>query len=144
MSAPASSAAVAGDFMQALGRRDWDRIGKLCAPGYVHHAPRVAAADVHAYIRTAQAMFTAFPDMTASVENLIEAGEWATVRYLTLGTHQAPFAGIPATGRTVSFSALGLMHIRNGQLTEGWFEFDTAAITAQLTAPGSPEHIILC
>ena len=51
------------------------------------------------------------------------------------GTHQAPFAGIPATGRTVSFSALGLMQIRNGQLTEGWFEFDTAAITAQLTAP---------
>jgi steroid delta-isomerase-like uncharacterized protein len=120
--------------MHALGRRDWDRIEQLCAPGYLHHAPKVAAADVHAYIQTAQRMFTAFPDMTATVEELVGAGDWATVRYMTRGTHQAPFAGIPATGRTVSFSALGLMHIRDGKLTEGWFEFDTGAIVDQLTA----------
>jgi steroid delta-isomerase-like uncharacterized protein len=131
---PAGSTAVAGDFMQALGRRDWDRIEQLCAPGYVHHAPWVAAADVHAYIQTARRMFTAFPDMTATIEELVGADEWATVRYVTRGTHRAPFAGIPATGRTVSFSVLGLMHVRDGRLTEGWFEFDSGAIADQLTS----------
>jgi steroid delta-isomerase-like uncharacterized protein len=131
---PADSTAVAGDFMQALGRRDWGRIEELCAPGYVHHAPRVAAADVHAYIETAQRMFTAFPDLTATIEELVGSGEWATVRYVTHGTHRAPFAGIPATGRAVSFSALGLVHVRDGKLCEGWFEFDTGAIVDQLTS----------
>lgn len=135
MSAPADSADVADDFLHALDRRDWDRIKALCAPGYVHHAPRVAAADLRTYIETAQRMFTAFPDMTATIEELIEAGPRVTVRYIARGTHQAPFYGIPATGRPVSFPVLGLMHISGGKLTEGWFEFDTGAIIDQLTAP---------
>lgn len=134
MSEHTGSTAVAGDFMHALAKRDWDRIEKLCTPDYVHHAPRVAAADVHAYIQTAQRMFTAFPDMTATIEELVGTGEWATVRYVTRGTHRAPFAGIPATGRPVSFSALGLIHVRDGKLTEGWFEFDTGAIIEQLAS----------
>jgi hypothetical protein len=62
-------------------------------PGYVRHAPK-AAADVHGYIQTVQRMFTAFLDMTATVEEVVGA----TVRYVTSGTHQAPFANIPATG----------------------------------------------
>ena len=57
------------------------------------------------------------------------------VRYVTRGTHRSPFYGLPATGRPVSFPVLGLLHVRDGQLTEGWFEFDTGAIIEQLT-PG--------
>jgi steroid delta-isomerase-like uncharacterized protein len=135
MSAPGRSAAVAGDFLQALDRRDWSTIAELCAPGYVHHAPRVAAASLPDYIATAKAMFTAFPDMTATIEALIEAADWVTARYTAHGTHQAPFAGIPATGRPVSFTVLGLIHVQDGKLTEGWYEFDTGAITQQLAAP---------
>lgn len=84
---------------------------------------------MHAYIETAQRMFSAFPDMTATIEELVGADDWATVRYVTRGTHRAPFAG-----RTVPFSALGLVHVRDGKLTEGWFEFDTGAIADQLTS----------
>jgi len=135
-STPAGSAAVAQDFLHALDRRDWNRVQALCAPGYVHHAPRVPAAGVDAYIATAQRMFTAFPDMTATIEELVEAGSRVMIRYVTRGTHQAPFYGLPATGRPVSFPVLGLLHVKDGKLTEGWFEFDTGAITGQLAPPG--------
>lgn len=131
--ASTASTAIAADFLHALGRRDWTRIEALCAPGYVHHAPRVPAADVHAYIETAQRMFAAFPDMAADIEELVDAGSRVMVRYVTHGTHQAPFYGLPATGRPVSFPVLGLLHVEDGKLTEGWFEFDTGTIVEQLT-----------
>jgi predicted ester cyclase len=106
-SVPGGSAAVADAFLAALGRRDWDRVEALCAPGYVHHAPGVAAAGARTYIEAAKRMFTAFPDMTATIQELVEGGPRVMVRYVTRGTHQAPF-----TGRVVSFAVRGLLHVR--------------------------------
>ena len=57
--AAAGSGAVAEEFMRALERRDWDGLRRVCAPGYVHHAPRVPAADLETYITTIRVLFAA-------------------------------------------------------------------------------------
>lgn len=132
---PADEAAsLARSLLAALRDRDWDGLQRLCTPDYRHHAPRVPAADVEGYIATAQRLFSAFPDMTATVLHIIPANEWATLHYRAEGTHRAPFAGIPATGRRAVFDVLGLLHARDGRIAEGWFQFDTGELVAQLTA----------
>lgn len=136
----AAAERLARSLLEALGDRDWSRIEQLCAPDYTHHAPRVPAADVQGYIATAQNLFTAFPNMTATVLHLIPARDWVTVHYRAEGTHRAPFAGVPATGQRVAFDVLGLLHIRDEHLAEGWFEFDTGELVAQLTPGSGPDE----
>ena len=130
---PAS--AVAEEFMGVLERRDWDGLRRVCAPGYVHHAPRVPAADLDTYIKTIQVLFAAFPDLAVTVAAVIEAGEFVTLRYVVRGTHRGPWAGLAPTGRAVSFMVLGLVRVVGGRLVEGWFEFDSGGIAEQLTGP---------
>ncbi|WP_188940605.1 ester cyclase [Nakamurella endophytica] len=127
------AAALAREFLAELGRQDWDRLDRLCRPDYVHHAPRVARASLAEYRQVATAMFSAFPDMTVRVEQLVPAGEWVTARYVATGTQTGPFHGIPPTGRTVSLSVLALLRLSGDLFAEGWFEFDSGELVERLT-----------
>jgi hypothetical protein len=44
-----------GDMADGLLESWWGAIEQLSAPGYVHHAAKVAAADVHAYFHASHA-----------------------------------------------------------------------------------------
>lgn len=47
-------------------------------------------------------MLTAFPDMRWVVDEQVESGDKVVSRFTWTGTHQAPFLGVPATGRSVT------------------------------------------
>jgi steroid delta-isomerase-like uncharacterized protein len=124
-------------FVDALNARNWDTIRSLCSPAYVHHAPRVPAADLTTYIETAGRMFEAFPDMLGTVEQLVAEGEYVAIRYTARGTHRGEFYGLAPTGRAVTLPVLGMLRIADGRIAEGWFEFDTGGIYAQLQGPST-------
>jgi predicted ester cyclase len=123
---------VVTTFIQALNHKDWDGIRRLCSPDYIHHAPRVPTADLAAYIDTAGRMFDAFPDMRATVHQLVAEGEYVATRYTARGTHTGDFYSVKPTGRTVTLPVIGILHIIGDTITEGWFEFDTAEIYHQI------------
>ena len=124
--------AVVSAFIDALNDKDWDKVRTLCSPDYVHHAPHVPAADLATYVETAGRMFSAFPDMVATVDQLVAEGEYVAVRYTARGTHKGDFYGVAPTGRAVTLRALGIIHLVSGKIVEGWFEFDTGELYAQL------------
>ncbi len=124
--------AVATSYIDALNRKDWAAVQRLCRSDYVHHAPRVPAADLSAYMETAGRMFQAFPDMTATVEQLVAEGEYVAFRYTARGTHKGNFYGVAPTGRAVALPTMGMLRIVSGRIAEGWFEFDTGEIYEQL------------
>jgi predicted ester cyclase len=51
------------------------------------------------------------------------------------GTHRAEFQGIPATGRHVTVSFLGIVRIAEGKLVEEWGGLDLFDLRTQLQAP---------
>jgi steroid delta-isomerase-like uncharacterized protein len=124
--------AVAVAFIDALNAKEWTRVRQLCNPDYVHHAPRVPAADLSAYLQTAGRMLTAFPDMVATVEQLIAEGEYVATRYTARGTHSGDFYGVAPSGRSVVLRAISVQRIVAGRIVEGWVEFDTGELYAQL------------
>lgn len=126
--------AIATNFIDALNRKDWAAVQRLCRADYVHHAPRVPAADLSAYIGTAGRMFQAFPDMIATVEQLVAEDEYVAFRYTARGTHKGNFYGIAPTGRAVVLRTLGMLRIVGSRIAEGWFEFDSGEIYEQLRA----------
>jgi predicted ester cyclase len=46
-------------------------------------------------------LFSAFPDLTSTVEQQTVAGEWVTTRATMRGTHLGAFMGIAPTGKAV-------------------------------------------
>ena len=137
MTEVAANKALVSAYVDALNQQGWEAVRRLCSPAYVHHAPRVPAADLATYLETAGRLFSAFPDMVATIEQLVAEGEFVATRYTARGTHKGDFYGVAATGRPVVLRVIGLLRLVGGKIAEGWFEFDTGEIYAQLQADGS-------
>jgi steroid delta-isomerase-like uncharacterized protein len=76
----------------------------------------------------------AFPDVSATVEDIFGTGDRVAVRLTFTGTHTGEFQGIPATGRTVTYSSNEIYRISdNGLIAEEWICSDLASLFAQIS-----------
>ena len=74
----------------------------------------------------------AFPDVEASIEEVITDGEWSTFRYTVRGTQENEFEGIPPTGRSVEAQGIGAAKILDGEIVEYHLVFDGLGLIQQL------------
>src|SRR6185295_480885 len=61
-----------------------------------------------------QAILSAFPDHHLTIEDQVAEGDRVVTRVTFRGTHQGPFNGIPATGRSVEYSGIAIDRIADG------------------------------
>jgi predicted ester cyclase len=57
------------------------------------------------------------------------------------GIHRDTFAGVPATGKTVSVDGINVERFRDGKIVEHWSQFDLVGALRQIGAvppPGQP------
>jgi predicted ester cyclase len=113
-------AAVRRLLEEVWGRGAWHLIPELIAHDYVghfpigdHYGPEGVRIDVAAYR-------TAMPDLTVTVEELLEAGDCVIRRYSLRGTQVRPLLDIPATGAVVTLRALAIDRMAGGLLRESW------------------------
>lgn len=70
----------------------------------------------------------AMPDFRLDVQDIFGAGDRATVRLQMSGTHTGqPLLGRPATGKTLSASALFIYRVQQGRIAEAWQMVDGLA-----------------
>jgi predicted ester cyclase len=48
------------------------------------------------------------------------------------GTQTGDFFGIPATGKSVKFSEIGILRIADGKVVESWYDVDMLGLMGQL------------
>jgi steroid delta-isomerase-like uncharacterized protein len=123
---------VAVQTMEALDRRDLDRVRANMAPNsrFYGWAPEPLDADGHkAFMST---LLTAFPDSRFVVDDVIAEGDRVAVRHHLQGTHQAELQGVPATGRPVEVNAIVIFRIENGMIAEAWLNADIMGMMQQL------------
>jgi predicted ester cyclase len=61
-------------------------------------------------------------------------------RSIVSGTQKAEFMGIPATGKKIKFSAIGIFRMTGGKVVESWSLLDTVGIMQQLgVGPKTPK-----
>ena len=77
---------------------------------------------------------TAFPDGAMTVDDLIVDGDLVGIRNTWHGTQTADFYGIPASGKTVHVTSIGIDRVKEGQVVEGWGELDMIGMMQQLGA----------
>lgn len=131
---------VRSAYVDGMSRRDMNVIRRCFHDDYICRFPSGDSLDgFPAFIAFLEAFLDAFPDMTFTVEDALGEGDRVAVRWLGVGTHTRPFrafapdeAGIPASGRSVRFTANDIYRIADGKIVEEWNSLTDADVKFQL------------
>lgn len=122
-------------FKEVFDNRNLAAIDELCAETFVEHTPMPGQPEGRAGIRWfMESLTTAFPDLTATVEDILAEGDRVAIRNTMHGTHKGEFMGIPPTGKHIAIPGIDLVIVKNGKATDHWGYFDTAGLLQQLGA----------
>lgn len=87
-------------------------------------------------------MFRAtFPDLTYTIDDSIAEGDKVVHRQTAHGTMKGSFLGMPATGKSATWSEMHIVRFANGKVVEHWANVDTLGMMQQLglaPMPGQP------
>ena len=111
-----------------------DAMDRYYDPGYVHHdVSRPDVLTLAQYQQWGRDLIAAFPDLHVHADDVIAEGEKAVKRWTAIGLHQGSLAGIPATGRRISFSGASVYRMAGSRIAESWYVYDLYGLIHQLT-----------
>ena len=126
---------LAETFVQMLNTHDADLVDAFVATDYRNHNAFVDDGR-EANRQFWAAFFTALPDLTATMEDLVISGDRVVGRFVYRGTHRGEFMGIPASGRPVEMRSIDIWRVADGLFVEHWDELNTLEFFQQLGALG--------
>ena len=124
---------LAETFVQMLNTHDADLVDAFIATDYRNHNAFVDDGR-EANRQFWAAFFTALPDLTATMEDLVISGDRVVGRFVYRGTHRGEFMGIPASGRPVEMRSIDIWRVADGLFVEHWDELNTLEFFQQLGA----------
>ncbi|GAA2503505.1 ester cyclase [Terrabacter carboxydivorans] len=132
-----SNIAAQEAFGEAINTGDVDRFDNLVDPSSVDHDPAPGQQPGPAGYKAFFAeMRTAFPDLHVEVETLVADDDQVAIAYTLTGTHEGPFQGHQATGRSVNIRGMQISRFVDGKMTERWGSSDELGIVTQLGLTG--------
>ena len=110
-------------------------VDELFAPDFVHHLPIPGVAPGREGMKQVGGLVViAFPDVHATVEDLLTDGDKVVERTSVRATSKGEFAGMPPTGKPVTWTELHVYRISDGKIAELWSEMNLLGLTQQLAA----------
>jgi steroid delta-isomerase-like uncharacterized protein len=116
-----------GKYSAAMEAGDTDAVFEFWSDDFVTHVTeRVSPDRVGSDVRGDEQIWweqarAAFPDMTFTVDLLIEKDDLVVSNWTVKGTHSgAPFYDLPASGKPVEINGTAILRIRDGQIVEHW------------------------
>lgn len=74
----------------------------------------------------------AFPDVHFVVEDLFAEGGRVCVRWTFTATHQGPFAGVAASHKAVTQTAIAIYRMSDGKARQAWLQADRLGLLQQI------------
>jgi len=133
---PEAKALIRRFYEEVWARGNLDVCDEVFAPEYVRHDFRAGdpAAGPEGQKQIAAAFRAAFPDLRWRVDLLVAEGDYVVGRWTASGTHSGPWAGVEATGRTMTFSGANIFRFENGKVAEIWNHRDDLGLSEQIGA----------
>ncbi len=120
-------------FTDEFNRQNVNVVDELMAADFVEHNPQPDQAPGLEGMKQLMGMFfSAFPDIHSTIDLLVAEGDIVVGRMTTTGTHKGDFMGIPASGKSVSFTETHMVRVANGKAIEHWGNADEVAMMQQL------------
>jgi steroid delta-isomerase-like uncharacterized protein len=122
-----------------LARRSWesvensDSLDEFYPPNVVWHNPEGDIQGIEQAKQFVTMFKTAFPDMGATVEDVVAEGDKVVTRVTLRGTHQGEVEEFgPPTGRQVEAHGITIHRIEGDKIVEEWNSYDNMSIMQQL------------
>ena len=114
---------------EVWNKGDYSVIPQVVAPGARLHYRDYTSTEVESVVKLWR---TAFPDFHFKIEEVIVQGDKVAARLPFTGTQRGEFWGQAPTGRRINVTETLLCHVKNGQLSECWEDWDEYGMRMQL------------
>jgi steroid delta-isomerase-like uncharacterized protein len=118
----------------------------LLSPDAVGRGQTVTQAEIRGpkdFVPFVQQIRAAFPDIHVEIDDAFGAGDKVVARWSATMTHRGDDLGMPATGKSVRITGTTIARILNGQVIEGWDNWDQLGMLEQIGAYSKPEAMPL-
>jgi steroid delta-isomerase-like uncharacterized protein len=135
--------ATAKRFYDAWSSGDLGAFDEILAPDYQDHDtqnPNAGSRGPDASKATAEMYLAAFSDSKFEIEEQFADGDYVITRWTATGTHDGELMGMPATGKHVTVTGITIDRFKDGQVVEGWTNWDTLGMMQQLGAVPEAAH----
>jgi steroid delta-isomerase-like uncharacterized protein len=133
----AANKALFKRFHEAVNSGDFDHLAKtideLVAPDAVIRTPLPIDATGAELLKQVWAMlFTVYPDIHLTVDDVIAEGDKVVARNTVTGTHRGEFMGVASTGKSVTYNEIFIFRFADGRVVETWGVVDVYAQMKQI------------
>ncbi len=119
--------------LEVVNQRKLNLLDEITAPNAVEHAvPPGMPPTVEGTKMFFGMMFAAFPDLKYTVEDTIGEGDRIAQRVTAHGTMKGDFLGMPATGKSATWSEMHIVRVKDGRVVEHWGIVDQVGMMTQL------------
>jgi steroid delta-isomerase-like uncharacterized protein len=134
MSIEANKALIRRLYDEGFNKGRVELADEIIAADFVDQgaAPGLPSTGPESFKQTLQVFRTAFPDMHATIEDMIAEGDKVAMRCRWHGTHLGEFFGAPATGRSFTLTSTDVLRIERGKIAEHWGNEDDLGMLRQL------------
>ncbi len=114
-------------YEEVFNKKNLKTVDELCAPAFVDHNPAPGqGAGPQGLKDWLQPFFQAFPDLTATIHEMIAERDLVVTRLTCQATHKGAYMGAAPTGKRIAFSVLDMVRIKDGRAIEVWHEGNEA------------------
>lgn len=83
-------------------------------------------------------LWGAFPDVEATIEEVVGEGETVAFRVTVRGTHRGEFMGVAPSGNQFTIGVQNIYRFRDGKVVERWTNPDMLGLMVQIGAIPAP------
>ena len=116
-------------YEDGVNARNWEVVADLLAPDFIHNGQRLGPDGQR---RSLETLYAAFPDVRVTLDDTVLAGDTVVTRITWTGIHRGEFMGIPAHGQRVSWSAISIIRLSVGKITQAWVNEDALGLLHQI------------
>ncbi|MBD5782040.1 ester cyclase [Pelagicoccus sp. NFK12] len=117
---------------EALNRGNLRVIDEVIHASYRYDSPNEAMQGVEQLKAFVLALRSAFPDLYIAIEEQIAEGQSVCTRISLSGSHQGPFLGVPATGKSVQLQGVIISRFEGPLILHEWELLDQLGLLQQL------------
>lgn len=131
------NAAIVHRLYDELNKGNIDIVDEVIAPNFVAHGETMGldpnSTDRRAAMKKGILWAKGiFPDLVVTIEESIASGDRVVCRLNWVGTQKDPFMGVQPSGQPITWTAIAINRIENGQIAERWFNSDELGMMQQM------------